>query len=134
MKKYSIENGNFSENGNFNGYPAAGGRIHIPGRLMASIGLTADKPITFPFYILAEEKEITPFVVGTKTPQTNPDGTLLLVKRQTATSAYLTKEAMFTAANTSRTLELEGEAHFNKSVKELGLTDADVQAFANASI
>jgi hypothetical protein len=41
---------------------------------------------------------------------------------------------MFIAANEGKTLEAEATAHFNKSVKELGLTEADISAFANASI
>ena len=136
MKKYSIENGNFTENGNYSGYTAEGKRIHIPGRLMNSIGFSIDKPVPSgsQFFIVAEESEINPFIPGTKTPQTNSDGTLVVSLRTTAKSAYLTKEALFTASNTSKLLDAEADAHFNKSVKELGLTEADITAFANASI
>jgi len=134
MKKLSIQSGNFSEGGNFSAYTADGARTFVAGRIMESLGFTKDQPVKFPFYLLAEETEITPFIVGTKTPQTNADGTLVLVKRNTAKSAYLTKDAMFIAANEGKTLEAEATAHFNKSVKELGLTEADITAFANASI
>jgi hypothetical protein len=41
---------------------------------------------------------------------------------------------MFDATNDSAVLAIEAKAHLVKTTKELGLTDADVQAFANASI
>ena len=134
MKQFTIRNGNFTETGNFSAYTAEGSRIHVPGRIMTSLGLTAEKPVAFPFYVLAEESEITPFIPGTKTPQTNPDGTLVVAIRTTAKSAYLTEDSMFDASNDSKLLAVKAQRHFVKTTQALGLTTEDIRAFANASI
>ncbi len=134
MKQFTIRNGNFvTGTGNFSAYTAEGKRMFVPGRLMSSLNLTADT-IKYPFYILADEETITPFKPGTKELQYDKDGAVITALRYTAKSAYLDKTSMFDATNDSAVLAIEAKAHLVKTTKELGLTDADVQAFANASI
>lgn len=135
MKQFTIRNGNFvTETGNFSAYTAEGKRMFVPGRLMSSLGFSADQPIKYPFYILADEETITPFKPGTKELQYDKDGVVITALRYTAKSAYLDKVSMFDATNDSAILAAEAKAHFVKTTQELGLTAADVTAFANASI
>jgi hypothetical protein len=107
MKNYVINNGGFTAAGNFTGYTAMGERVHIYARQMAANNWEADEDVTFPFYCLAIEKEIQPFDANGK-----PSGET--VKRLTATSVFLTVDALAEAKGATILVE----AKVNKLIAE----------------
>jgi hypothetical protein len=107
MKNYVINNGGFTAAGNFTGYTAMGERVHIYARQMAANNWEADEDVKFPFYCLAIEKEIQPFDANGK-----PTGET--VKRLTATSVFLTVDALAEAKGATILVE----AKVNKLIAE----------------
>ena len=90
MKNYVINNGSFTGNGNFSGYTALGVRVHFHKRQMEALAWTTNEDITFPFFCIADEKEIGSLDAEGK-PVVNELGVEIKTKRLTALSAFKTK-------------------------------------------
>jgi hypothetical protein len=131
MNIIAILSGSFSARGNFSGYNAAGQRIHIAAQQMEALGHTVEtvktKPITFPLYTIAVEREFS--VLDEKGEATAEKFT-----RLQAGSVFATKESAIEAYNADKVLGLETIAELGKSAKSFGLTDKQVSEIANASV
>lgn len=131
MQIVAIQSGNFSEKGNFSGYNASGQRIHIAGRQMESLGHTPEsvktKPITFPLYTIAVEREFN-------TLDANGEPTTEKFTRTQAGSVFATKADAITAYNSDKVLGLEAVADLAKTAKELNLTDAVLAELASVPV
>lgn len=133
MRKFVINNGNFSVNGAFSGYTAKGERIHIFARQMESLGYSKGDDIEYPFYVLAEEKSYAPRLDANGKPIPNADGTLGVTDRLTATAIFKTIEKLGQAFVDDATLDARIDAMVNDAVKSYKLDSASVGALANAA-
>ena len=112
-----INNGQFSTSGNFSGYTATGVRVHIYARQMAAIGWEADEDVKFPFYALAKEKEITPYMADGKTLSETK------TMRLTATSVFLTVDALAAAKGETVLVEAKVNSIIAKQAVAAGLSE-----------
>ena len=123
MKTVAIISGNFTENGNFSGYNAAGTRIHISGRTMESAGMKKGDKITFPLYSTVVEREFN--VVDEQGKETGET-----FKREQAGSVFTTKQALIEAVNADKVLALEAAADLTAKATAAGLTEEAINALA----
>jgi hypothetical protein len=128
MKNYVINNGSFTANGNFSGYTALGERVHIYARQMAANNWEADEDVKFPFYCLAVEKEIQPFGADGKTP------TGETVKRLTATSVFITVEALAEAKGATVLVEARVNNIIAKEAVAAGLSEATIADLLSVAV
>lgn len=127
MKQVAILNGNWSTNGNFSGYNAAGERIHIPGRQFESLGITRDSQIDFPLYALVVTREFSRLDADGKPTEEK-------FTRAQAGSIFKTKQAMIAAANADKLLAVETAKALQTEVKAAGLTEDAFKALAEYAI
>lgn len=111
-----INNGQFTAAGNFTGYTAAGVRVHIYKRQMAQHNWEENEDVKFPFYCLAIEKEIIPFLADGKTPGEK-------TTRITATSVFMTVEALAEAKGESILVEARVNTIIAKQAVANGLSE-----------
>jgi 2-hydroxychromene-2-carboxylate isomerase len=121
MKTVAIISGNFTENGNFSGYNAAGSRIHISGRTMESAGMKKGDKLTFPFYATVVEREF-----NVLDEQGNP--TEEKFKREQAGAVFTNKAALIEAVNADKVLAIEANADLVGKATAVGLSDNAVKA------
>lgn len=123
MKTIALNSGNFTDKGNFTGYNSAGIRFHIPARLMETIGFTKanEKDIKFPLYAIAVSRTF-----NTLDAEGNPTDETFT--REQAGSVFTTKEALISAYNADRELELEAKASLAKTASASGLNEAQLAA------
>ena len=133
MQKATIRNGSFTAAGNLTGRTAEGRIIHLPSTMVKSLGFS-EGSVKYPIFVLWEESEIFPMINGVNQTDEQRASRVNVAKRNTALSAYIKKEEMFDASNDSKLLEVESVKHYNESLKELGITENDLAALANASI
>lgn len=119
MKTYVINNGKFTAE-NFSGYTAAGERVHIYGRQMASLNWESIEDVTFPFYALAAEKEIT------------PKGSDEKVMRLTALSVFKTKQGIIDAKKEGILLDAEIEKSIQEEAEKIGISKATMETLLAA--
>jgi len=112
-----INNGQFSANGNFSGYTATGIRVHIYARQMSALNWEADEDVKFPFYALAKEKEITPYLADGKTPSDTK------AIRLTATAVFLTVDALAAAKGEEVLVEVKVNTIIAKQAVAAGLSE-----------
>ncbi len=127
MKNYVINNGGFTAAGNFTGYTAMGERVHIYARQMAANNWEADEDVKFPFYCLAIEKEIQPFDANGK-----PTGET--VKRLTATSVFLTVDALAEAKGATILVEAKVNKLIAEEAVAAGLSEAAVADLLSVAV
>ncbi len=127
MQTIRIISGKFTGNGNFSGYNAAGNRIHVPARLMETIGLSVDSKIQFPLYALVVEREFSSVDVNGQ-----PTGEKF--KRSQAGSIFLDQQSMIDAVNGDKLLSLEAEEQLVSTAKSKGLSQKSIDALLNAVI
>ena len=131
MQIIAVLGGNFSAKGNFSGYNAAGQRVHIASAQMEALGYTAEsvktKPITFPLYTIAVEREF-----NVLDESGNP--TTEKFSRVQAGSVFATKAEAIAAYNADKVLTIEAGAELQKSAKELGLNDKQIAALEAAVV
>jgi hypothetical protein len=132
MTKFVINNGNYSASGAFSGYTAKGERVHIFARQMESLGYAKGDVVTFPFYVLGEEKSYAPRIGADGTPIANADGTFGVKDRLTATAIFKTVEALGQAYVDDATLDARINAMVNQAVKSYSLDSESIGALANA--
>ena len=132
MKNYVINNGAFTANGNFSGYTALGVRVHLHKRQMEALEWTANEDVKFPFFCIADEKEI-----GSLDAQGNPvvdsAGVEVKTKRLTALSAFKTKAEITQAHADSSLLDIEIAQAIRTQATDAGLSESAINALANAS-
>lgn len=130
MNTVAILSGNWSANGNFSGYNAGGQRIHIPQRQMENLGFSRDAKIPdskFPIYALVVEREFNELdEAGNPTEKT--------FKRLQAGSTFLTEEAMITAKNADKVLEIKATKALVTEAKSAGLTEDAVRSLSAYAI
>ena len=123
----AILSGNFTTNGNFSGYNAAGDRIHIPARQMESLGLNKDSKIKFPLYSLVRQREFS-------SVDTNGQPTGEKFTRAQSGSIFLNEEDMIAAANADDLLKLKTKANLATQAKSTGLTDSVINSLLTVAI
>ena len=123
----AILSGNFTTNGNFSGYNAAGDRIHIPARQMESLGLNKDTKIKFPLYSLVRQREFS-------SVDANGQPTGEKFTRAQSGSVFLNEEDMIAAANADDLLKLKTKANLATQAKSTGLTDSVINSLLTVAI
>jgi hypothetical protein len=132
MQNYVINNGAFTANGNFSGYTALGVRVHLHKRQMESLEWKANADITFPFFCIAETKQIGALNAdGSAVVDAN--GVEIKSERLTALSAFKTKAEITQAHADSKLLDVEIAQAIQTQAKASGLSDSALSALANAS-
>ena len=131
MKKFSINNGNFTNSG-FSGYTSKGERIHIFARQMESLSYAKGDAVKFPFYVLAEQKSYAPRLDASGNPIPNADGSFGIKDRLTATAIFKTVDELGQAFVDDATLDARVDAMVNDAVKSYKLDSASIGALANA--
>jgi hypothetical protein len=132
MKNYVINNGAFTANGNFSGYTALGVRVHLHKRQMEALEWKANADITFPFFCIAEVKEIGSLNAdGSAVVDAN--GVEVKSERLTALSAFKTKAEITQAHADSKLLDVEIAQAIETQAKASGLSDSAIATLANAS-
>lgn len=132
MKNFVINNGAFTANGNFSGYTALGKRVHLHKRQMESLGWSKNEDVSFPFYCIAEEKEIGQLDVNGK-PVVDANGVAVVSLRLTALSAFKTQEEIVKAHAETSLLDVVIQKEIRTQASSAGLSDAEVNALASAS-
>lgn len=126
MKNLVINNGKFTAAGNFSGYTALGERIHIYARQMEALGWSADTDVVFPFYTIAQVKEIQ---------QLDTDGNVIGTSdRLTALSVFKTRAEINQAHVESAVLDIEIKKSISEEANKVGLDKASIEALLNAVV
>jgi hypothetical protein len=123
-----INNGQFSANGNFSGYTATGVRIHIYQRQMSAIGFDADEDVKYPFYALAKEKEITPFMADGKTLSETKS------IRLTATAVFTTVDSLAAAKGEVVLVEAKVNSIIAKQAVAAGLSEETMKDLLSVAV
>lgn len=132
MKNYVINNGAFTANGNFSGYTALGIRVHFHKRQMESLEWTKNEDVKFPFYCIADKKEIGSLNAD-GTPVVDKDGVEIKSERLTALSAFKTKEEITQAHADATLLDVEIAKAIHTQATSAGLSESAIATLANAS-
>ena len=128
-KNFVINNGNFTANGNFSGYTALGQRVHFHKRQMESLGWKSDADIKFPFYSIAEDKEIGQLDANGNAV-VDANGVPVTSKRLTALSAFTDRNAIKQAHADSALLDIEIAQEIKAQASSAGLTDSAINALS----
>lgn len=132
MKNYVINNGAFTSNGNFSGYTALGVRVHLHKRQMESLEWTKNEDVKFPFFCIAETKQIGSLdAKGNAVVDAN--GVEIKSERLTALSAFKTKAEITQAHADASLLDVEIQQAIETQAKASGLSDTAIATLANAS-
>jgi hypothetical protein len=123
-----INNGQFSATGNFSGYTAAGIRVHIYKRQMSALGWEEIEDVKFPFYCLATEKEITPYLADGKTPAAEK------AIRLTATAVFMTVEQLADAKGEAVLVEARVSNIIAKQAVAAGLSEEAVNDLLSVAV
>lgn len=133
MKNYVINNGSFTEAGNFSGYTALGERVHLYKRQMDALGWTKNEDVKFPFYVIGEVKAFNK-VDGDRKPIIGADGKPEMSERLTALSAFKTREEIKQAHADSKLLDIEITKEIKAQATSAGLTEEDIKSLSMAAI
>jgi hypothetical protein len=128
-KNFVINNGNFTANGNFSGYTALGQRVHFHKRQMESLNWKTDTDVKFPFYSIAEDKEIGQLDANGK-PLLDVNGTPVTATRLTALSAFVDRTAIKQAHADATLLDIEIAQEIKAQASSAGLTDSAINALS----
>jgi hypothetical protein len=126
-----INSGNFSPNGNFNGYNTKGERIHIYKRQMDALGIKVDADFKQFFAIVAKK------TYGARLDKDGnaipyADGKLTMT-RDTATAVFKTKQEYIDAHVIDATLDAEVAQAIKKEYTAVGITsEAELEELAGA--
>ena len=138
-QELTVNNGQFTSQGNFTGYTALGKRVHIYKRQMESLGVKfddANKPesdVQLPFYCLAEEKTFPNKLGADGKPVTGPDGKTGF-SRLTALSVFANVEALGGAVAEEFTLKGQIQNIVREKASNAGLTENAIDALLNVVI
>lgn len=128
-KNFVINNGAFTANGNFSGYTALGQRVHFHKRQMESLGWATNEQVKFPFYSIAEDKEIGQ-LDGNGQPLMDNNGVAVTSKRLTALSAFTTRDSIKQAHADNALLDIEIAQEIKSQASSAGLTDSAINALS----
>lgn len=131
-KNFVINNGNFTANGNFSGYTALGQRVHFHKRQMESLGWATNEQVKFPFYSIAEDKEIGQLDANAQ-PVVDANGVPVMSKRLTALSAFLDRTAIKQAHADSALLDIEIAQEIKAQASSAGLSDSAIDALQSVA-
>lgn len=126
-KNYVINNGSWTENGNFSGYTALGERVHIFKRQMESLGWNKEttKDVAFPLFAIGTIKTIN---------QLDDNGAVMgTAERLTALSVFKTKEDIKQAHVDSKFLDIEIQKEINAQASSAGLSEAAINSLLQAA-
>ena len=132
MKNYVINNGAFTANGNFSGYTALGVRVHLHKRQMSALGWEQTADVAFPFFCIAEEKQIGALNADGSTV-VDANGVAITSPRLTALSAFKSKNEITQAHADSALLDVEIAQAIQTQATSAGLSDKAIATLANAS-
>jgi hypothetical protein len=132
MKNYVINNGSFTGNGNFSGYTALGVRVHLHKRQMEALGWASNTDVSFPFFCIAEDKEIGQ-LDASGNPVVDTAGVAVTSKRLTALSAFKTKQEIIQAHADTSLLDVEIQQEIRTQATSAGLSESAISTLANAS-
>lgn len=132
MKNYVINNGAFTANGNFSGYTALGVRVHLHKRQMESLEWTKNEDVKFPFFCIAETKQIGSLDASGKAV-VDANGVEITSERLTALSAFKTKQEITQAHADASLLDVEIAQAIKTQATSAGLSDSAIATLANAS-
>lgn len=126
LKNIRITSGNFTTVGNFTGYDILGERVHIYARQMESLGWKKAEDVKFPFYAVSTEKEYQKVDdAGEPTDET--------FTRLTATSVFKDETSLINAHVGNASTEAKIAKAIATAMRDIELTDAQVEALANAT-
>lgn len=125
MKNLVINNGSFSAAGNFSGYNTLGVRVHIYKRQMDALGWTSTEEVEFPFYCIADTKDIQG-----QDDKGNPVGEI--TQRLTALSVFKTRQEMKQAHVDNATLDMEIQQSIAEEAAKVGLDKTSIDALLKA--
>lgn len=131
-KNYVINNGNFTPNGNFSGYTALGVRVHFHKRQMDALGWKTDAEIKFPFYSIAEDKEIGQLDSNGQAV-VDANGVPVTSKRLTALSAFIDRNAIKQAHADSALLDIEIAQEIKAQASSAGLSESAIDALQSVA-
>lgn len=131
-KNYVINNGAFTANGNFSGYTALGQRVHFHKRQMESLGWSKNEDVKFPFYSIAEDKEIGQLDANGQ-PVMDSNGVAVTSKRLTALSAFTTRDSIKQAHADSALLDIEIAQEIKSQASSAGLSDSAINALQSVA-
>lgn len=138
-QKLTVNNGNFTAQGNFRGYTALGKSVHIYKRQMESLGIKFDEAnrpendVKLPFYCLAEEKSYSNKLDANGQPTVGPDGKTGF-SRLTALSVFTSVDSLGTAVAEEFTLEGQVQNIVREKASNAGLTENAIDALLNVAI
>lgn len=138
-QELTVNNGQFTSQGNFTGYTALGKKVHIYKRQMESLGVAFDdsnKPtseVNLPFYCLAEEKSFSNKLGADGKPVVSPDGTTGFL-RLTALSVFASVESLGGAVAEEFTLKGQIQNIVRQKASNAGLTESAIDALLSVSI
>ena len=132
MKNYVINNGAFTANGNFSGYTALGVRVHLHKRQMNALGWESTTDVQFPFFCIAETKQIGSLDASGNAVVDN-NGVEIKSDRLTALSAFKTKGEITQAHADSSLLDVEIQQAIRTQASSAGLSENAINTLANAS-
>ena len=132
MKNYVINNGAFTANGNFSGYTALGVRVHLHKRQMNALGRESTTDVQFPFFCIAETKQIGSLDASGNAVVDN-NGVEIKSDRLTALSAFKTKGEITQAHADSALLDIEIAQTIKTQATSAGLSENAINTLANAS-
>jgi hypothetical protein len=132
MKNYVINNGAFTANGNFSGYTALGVRVHLHKRQMSALGWESTTDVAFPFFCIAETKQIGSLDASGNAVVDN-NGVEIKSDRLTALSAFKTKGEITQAHADSSLLDVEIQQAIRTQASSAGLSENAINTLANAS-
>ena len=132
MKNYVINNGAFTANGNFSGYTALGVRVHLHKRQMSALGWESTSDVQFPFFCIAETKQIGS-LDASGNPVVDNNGVEIKSDRLTALSAFKTKGEITQAHADSALLDIEIAQTIKTQATSAGLSENAIATLANAS-
>lgn len=121
-----INSGNFSKNGNFNGYNTRGERVHIYKRQMDALNIKTDADFK-PFFVIAEKKTYGARLDAAGQPIPYADGKLSMT-RVTATAVFKTEEDYIKAHVTDATLDAKVKAAIQQEYTAAGVNVASLEA------
>ena len=131
-KNFVINNGAFTANSNFSGYTALGERVHLHKRQMEALGWKTAADVKFPFYCIAEMKEIGQLDANAQ-PIVDTNGVAVTSSRLTALSAFTTRDSIKQAHADSALLDIEIAQEIKSQASSAGLSDSAINALQSVA-
>jgi hypothetical protein len=132
MKNYTINNGQFTAQGNFSGYTAMGDRVHFHKRQMDAVGFATPADVKFPFWAIAKDTTFGALDADGNAVL-NADGTAVVNSRLTACSVFKTNAELTQAHVDEALVDVVIQVAIAKAASAAGLSAEQIAVLANAS-